>query len=101
MKTYTIEQLSRKMRTSATKKDRQGNPLEFESIGLKIEGEWYNGFGKQGVTDQWDSGMEISGIELYQNGEYKNWKFVSIEERFSEIEERLTALEGKQIKAPF
>lgn len=74
---------------------------EFQSVGIKIDGEWYNGFGKKGVTDSWDTDMEITGIELYENGSYKNWKFVSMEERLSEIEKRLEKLETKQVKAPF
>ena len=95
MNTYTIEQISRKAMTSVK------TGKEYESVGLKIDGEWYNGFGKKGVTDQWDSGMEINGIELYQNGNYKNWRLISLESRLEDVEKRLSALEGKQIKAPF
>lgn len=95
MNKYTIEQISRKAMTSSK------TGKEYESVGLKIDGEWYNGFGKKGVTDQWDSGMEITGIELYQNGNYKNWRLISLESRIDELEKRILALENKQLKAPF
>lgn len=95
MKTYKLQQVSSKELTSAK------TGKVFESVGIKIDGEWYNGFGKKGVTDQWQEGMEVTGVELYENGAYKNWRFVSYEQRFSEIEKRLEKLEANQIKAPF
>ena len=58
MERYKIEQISRKTEySSRTKRD-------YERLGLKIDGEWYSGFGKKGVTDIWDVGMEITGIRF-------------------------------------
>jgi hypothetical protein len=87
MKSYKVEQVSSKTMTSKkTGKD-------FISVGLKIDGEWYNGFGKEGVTDKWEEGMELTGIELYENGDYKNWRFVSIYDRMDALEKRVDELE--------
>ena len=84
MKTFKIEQISRKIEVSPRTK------REYERLGLKIEGEWCNGFGKRGVTDNWESGMEIVGIRIVDresNGKiYKNWEFVSLEERIAKLE---------------
>lgn len=91
MESYKLEQVSSKTMTSKkTGKD-------FESVGIKIGGEWYNGFGKSGVTDRWQEGMEITGIELYQNGDYKNWRFVRLEDRIDALEKRIAELEKNGI----
>jgi hypothetical protein len=91
MESYKLEQVSSKTMTSKkTGKD-------FESVGIKIDGEWYNGFGKPGVTDKWQEGMEITGIELYQNGDYKNWRFVRLEDRIDALEKRIAELEKNGI----
>lgn len=91
MKTYKLDQVSRKVETSAK------TGREFEKIGLKIDGEWYNGFGKKGVTDQWEAGMEVTGIVLgekeYNGKMYKNWSLISLEDRISAVETRLDKLE--------
>lgn len=91
MKTYKLDQVSRKVETSAK------TGKEYERIGLKIEGEWYNGFGKQGVTDQWEAGMEITGISLgeeeYSGKMYKNWKLISLADRILLLEQRMDKIE--------
>jgi hypothetical protein len=91
MKSYKIEQVSSKQMTSK----KTGRP--FISVGLKIDGEWYNGFGKEGVTDKWEEGMELTGIELYENNGYQNWRFVSIYDRVDELEKRIEALEKDKL----
>lgn len=96
MNTYRIEQISRKIEVSPKTK------REYEKIGLKINGEWCNGFGKSGVTDKWDSGMEITGIVIsdkeYNGKIYKNWSFVSLEERIAKLEEEVNKLKISGIK---
>lgn len=93
MKTYKLDQVARKVETSAK------TGREYERIGIKVEGEWYNGFGKKGVTDQWEAGMEVTGIVLgedeYNGKTYKNWKLISLDDRMAEIERRLDKLEKK------
>lgn len=84
MEKFKIEQISRKTEVSAK------TGREYEKIGLKINGEWCNGFGRKGVSDSWDSGMEITGIRItdkeYQGKLYKNWEFVSLDERVAKLE---------------
>lgn len=84
MTNYKIEQISRKTEVSPRTK------REYEKIGLKINGEWCNGFGRKGVTDNWDSGMEITGIRImdkeYEGKIYKNWELISPEERITALE---------------
>ena len=96
MNIYKIEQISRKIEVSP-KTNR-----EYEKIGLKINGEWCSGFGKKGVTDNWDNGMEITGIEIidkeYNGKIYKNWSFISLEERISKLEEEVDKLKVGKIK---
>ena len=91
METYKLQQVARKKETSAK------TGKEYERVGIKINGEWYNGFGKQGVTDQWNTDVEVSGIVLYKeeyNGkEYNNWKLISPEERMTDLEKRVSKLE--------
>lgn len=86
MQTYKLDGISSKPKTSKSGK-------EYISVGLNIQGEWYNGFGKQGVTDSWEKGMEITGIELVTTPEgYKNWKFISIESRLEALEQQVQTL---------
>lgn len=91
MKSYKLEQVSSKTMTSK----KTGKP--FTSVGIKIGGEWYNGFGKEGVTDKWEEGMEITGIELYENNGYQNWRFVSVFDRLDDLEKRVEKLEGDKL----
>ena len=85
MKTYKIEQISSKPKTTAGGKD-------YISFGMQLDGELYGGFGKPGVTDQWQVGNEITGIELYESpkkdgtGVWKNWRFISPESRLAVLE---------------
>lgn len=91
MRSYKLEQVSSKTMTSK----KTGKP--FISVGIKIDGEWYNGFGKEGVTDKWQEGMEVTGIELYENNGYQNWRFVSIYDRIEDLEKRVEKLEGDRL----
>lgn len=90
MEKFKIEQISRKTEMSAK------TGREYEKIGLKINGEWCNGFGRKGVSDTWDSGMEITGIRIidkeYQGKLYKNWEFVSLDERIAKLEADVESL---------
>ena len=92
MRSYKIEKISSKSKTTEGGKD-------YISFGMQLDGEWYGGFGKPGVTDQWKVGNEITGIELYEtpkkdgSGVWRNWRFISPETRMSEIESRLDTLE--------
>lgn len=91
MKSYKLEQVSSKTLTSKkTGKD-------FESVGIKIDGEWYNGFGKPGVTDKWEEGMEVTGIELYEKDGYKNFRILSVFDRMDALEKRVEALEKNSV----
>lgn len=83
--TYILEQVSNTPKVSKSGK-------EYLSCGIKIDGVWYNGFGKPGVTTEWQEGQEITGIILYEDNGFKNWKFISTEERLSKIEAELAQL---------
>lgn len=89
MKTYKLEQVSQKTDVSSK------TGKEYTKVGIKIDGEWHNGFGKAGVTDKWQSGMEITGIELYENNGYHNWRFISPDDRITALEKRVEALENR------
>lgn len=67
----TIAKINRKEGESKLKKDKNGNPLKFEQLGIAplesilidINGDsferqdrWLSGFGKAGVTDNWTEG---------------------------------------------
>jgi hypothetical protein len=41
--------------------------------------------------------MELTGIELYENNGYQNWRFVSIYDRVDELEKRIEALEKDKL----
>ena len=91
MKSYKLEQVSSKTLTSKkTGKD-------FESVGIKIDGEWYNGFGKPGVTDKWGEGIEVTGIELYEKDGYKKFRILSDVDRMDALEKRVEALEKNSV----
>ena len=91
MKSYKLEQVSSKKMTS------KNTGKDFISVGIKIDGEWYNGFEKKGVTDKWQEGMEVTGIELYENNGYQNWRFISIYDRMDDLEKRVEKLEGDKL----
>jgi len=90
MQNYKIEQISRKTEVSPR------TQREYEKIGLKIDGEWCNGFGRRGVTDNWEAGMEITGVRIvdkeYQGKLYKNWEFISNEDRLAKLEAEVEKL---------
>lgn len=90
MESYKLEQVSSRKMTSKSGK-------EFLSVGIKVNGEWYNGFGKPGVTDKWGEGMEVTGIELYEKDGYKNFRILSVFDRMDALEKRVEALEKNSV----
>jgi hypothetical protein len=89
-----IDRISRNQKTS-----RDGKP--FESIGIQSGGEWYNGFGKAGVTDYWKEG-DVIDVEIEEkefNGKvYKNFKLPTLTSRVDKLEERVAKLENESNK---
>lgn len=80
---------------SENKMSKAGKP--YISVSVKSGEDWYNGFGKQGVTDKWKVGdiVDVVTYEEEYNGKmYKHFRLHTVMDRIDELEKRVVKLES-------